>query len=57
MPTTDDNQPAAFYPFYSITGSYQPGGCRWFIGNKVPGQTATDFGGVSQYGTLFPRNS
>jgi hypothetical protein len=55
VPTTDDNQPAAFYPFYSITSSYRPGGCQWFIGNKVPGQTANDFGGVSQYGTLFPQ--
>ena len=55
VPTTDDNQPAAFYPFYSITSSHRPGGCRWFIGNVVPGQTANDFGGVSQYGTLFPQ--
>jgi len=55
IPTTDDGQPAAFYPFYSITSSHQPGGCRWFIGNDVPGLTATDFGKVSQYGTLFPQ--
>jgi len=55
VPTTDDNQPAAFYPFFSITSSHRPGGCRWFIGNVVPGQTANDFGGVSQYGTLFPQ--
>ena len=48
VPTTDDNQPATFYPFY-------PGGRQWFIGNKVPGLTANDFGGVSQYGTLFPQ--
>jgi hypothetical protein len=53
VPTTDDNQPAAFYPFYSITSQHSQGGCRWFIGNVVPGQTANDFGGVSQYGTLF----
>ena len=52
-PPTDDGQPAAFYPFFSITNSHRPGGCRWFIGNVVPGQTANDFGGVSQYGTLF----
>jgi hypothetical protein len=55
VPTTDDNQPAAFYPFYSITKFFRPGGCQWFIGNKVPGLTANDFGGVSQYGTLFPQ--
>jgi hypothetical protein len=53
VPPTDDGQPAAFYPFFSITSSHQPGGCKWFIGNVVPGQTANDFGGVSQYGTLF----
>jgi hypothetical protein len=55
VPTTDDNQPATFYPFFSITSSHAPGGCQWFIGNVVPGQTANDFGGVSQYGTLFPQ--
>ena len=55
MPTTDDNQPATFYPFYSITSSHGSGGCQWFIGNQVPGLTANDFGGVSQYGTLFPQ--
>lgn len=53
VPPTDDGQPATFYPFYSITSSHSPGGCQWFIGNKVPGQTANDFGGVSQYGTLL----
>jgi len=55
VPPTDDGQPATFYPFFSITSSHQPGGCQWFLGNVVPGQTATDFGGVSQYGTLFPQ--
>jgi hypothetical protein len=64
VPPTDDGQPATFYPFFSITsshgshgsgGSGGSGGCRWFIGNDVPGQTASDFGGVSQYGTLFPQ--
>jgi hypothetical protein len=54
VPPTDDGHPAAFYPFFSITSSHQSGGCRWFIGNDVPGQTANDFGGVSQYGTLLP---
>jgi hypothetical protein len=55
VPPTDDGQPATFYPFFSITSFHQPGGCQWFIGNDVPGQTANDFGGVSQYGTLFPQ--
>jgi hypothetical protein len=56
VPPTDDHQPAAFYPFFSVTNSHQPGGCRWFIGNDVPGLTASDFGKVSQYGTLFPQS-
>jgi hypothetical protein len=56
VPTTDDNQPATFYPFYSITSSHGSRGCQWFIGNQVPGLTANDFGGVSQYGTLFPQD-
>jgi hypothetical protein len=55
VPPTDDGHPASFYPFFSITSNHRPGGCRWFIGNDVPGQTASDFGGVSQYGTLFPQ--
>lgn len=56
VPNTDDNAPATFYPFYSITRSSPFGGsCRWFIGNDVPGLTANDFGGVTQYGTLFPQ--
>ena len=55
VPPTDDGQPAAFYPFYSITSSHSQGGCQWFIGNNVPGLTANNFGGVSQYGTLFPQ--
>jgi hypothetical protein len=56
VPLTDDNQPATFYPFYSITSFFPIGGtCRWFIGNVIPGVTANDFGGVSQYGTLLPQ--
>jgi hypothetical protein len=55
IPPTDDGQPATFYPFFSITSRFHPGGCRWFIGNDVPGLTATDFGKVSQYGTLSRR--
>jgi hypothetical protein len=55
VPPTDDGHPATFYPFFSITGRHAEHGCKWFIGNDVPGQTATDFGGVSQYGTLFPQ--
>jgi hypothetical protein len=54
LPPTDDSQSANFYPFFSITSSHRPGGCRWFIGDNVPGQTANNFGGIFQYGTLFP---
>ena len=55
VPPTDDGVPATFYPFFSITRSSPSSwGCRWFIGNVVPGQTANDFGGVSQYGSLLP---
>jgi hypothetical protein len=52
VPPDDEGHPATFYPFFSITGGSS---CRWFIGNTVPGLTANDFGGVSQYGTLFPQ--
>jgi len=55
VPPTDDHQAANFYPFFSITGSHRGGGCQWFIGNDVPGLTASDFGGLSQYGTLYPQ--
>jgi hypothetical protein len=56
VPNTDDGQPATFYPFFSITSFFPVGGsCRWFIGNRIPGLTANDFGGVSQYGTLLPQ--
>jgi len=55
VPPTDDGQPATFYPFFSITRFFPVGGsCRWFIGNRIPGLTANDFGGVTQYGTLLP---
>jgi hypothetical protein len=53
IPITDDGKPAAFYPFYSITGNFGGIGCKWFIGNDVRGLTAFDFGKASQYGTLL----
>ncbi len=50
IPETDDNQPAVFYPFFSIT---KVGGqCVWQIGNHIPGST-NDFGQDAQYGTLL----
>lgn len=52
VPPTDDGVPATFYPFYSITGQHS---CRWLMGDDVPGLTRDDFGGVRQYGRLFPQ--
>src|SRR5947209_10263452 len=46
IPTTDDNTPADFYPFFSITGKGNQGQgweCMWQIGNDTPA-TANDFG-------------
>jgi hypothetical protein len=54
VPPTDDGVPATFYPFFSVTGSNVSSGCRWLIGNDVPGLTASDFGQTSQYGKLLP---
>ena len=53
IPTTDDGQPAAFYPFFStLHGNGQGHGCLWAFGNDLPGAT-TDFGRNAQYGTLL----
>jgi hypothetical protein len=51
IPQTDSGQPAAFYPFYSTSGT--PNGCYWEIGNHVPGEI-DDFGANAGYGGLFP---
>ena len=54
LPTTDDPaigggfQPAAFYPFYSTTGTGTS--CRWQLGSHMPDST-NDFGQNAQYGT------
>jgi hypothetical protein len=50
-PTTDDNQPIAFYPFFSTTSV--GGTCNWQFGNSIPGDT-NEFGQVNQYGSLLP---
>jgi hypothetical protein len=50
-PPTDDGAPANFYPFFSSTSSP---GCRWLLGNDVPGLTANDYGKINQYGPLYP---
>src|SRR5947209_6634432 len=57
IPSTDDPaiggsgfEPAAFYPFYSISNGSQ--GCVWRIGNHQPA-SANDFHQNQQYGTLL----
>jgi hypothetical protein len=50
IPQTDDNEPAAFYPFYSTANGVD--GCVWRIGNHMPGST-NDFGQNNQYGQLL----
>ena len=51
IPTTDDGQPANFYPFYS-TGTVRSQ-CTWLEGNDIPGLTQNDFGQNSEYGSLL----
>jgi hypothetical protein len=46
---------AAAAPFFSITSQHHPG-CRWFLGDFVPHRTASDFGGLFQYGALFAQS-
>src|SRR6266536_2285301 len=57
IPSTDDPaiggtgfEPAAFYPFFSISNGNQ--GCFWRIGNHQPA-SANDFHQNQQYGTLL----
>src|SRR3989440_10987149 len=57
IPSTDDPaiggtgfEPAAFYPFFSISNGSQ--GCVWRIGNHQPA-SANDFHQNQQYGTLL----
>jgi hypothetical protein len=50
IPTTDEGEPAAFYPFYTTNPS--PNGCVWEFGNNIPGQIS-NFGENAQYGTLL----
>jgi hypothetical protein len=52
IPTTDDGQPANFYPFFS-TGTVRSQ-CTWLLGNDIPGLTTNDFGKNNQYGSLLP---
>jgi hypothetical protein len=50
IPITDENKPAAFYPFYTTTRTSQ--GCEWQFGNNVPGESR-NFGQVAEYGKLL----
>ncbi len=50
IPTTDDNAPAAFYPFFSTTSMSDT--CNWQFGGSIP-DSANEFGRNSQYGTLL----
>ena len=52
IPTTDDGQPAAFYPFFStLHGNGNGHGCQWAFGNHLPG--GNDLGRNAQYGSLL----
>jgi hypothetical protein len=50
MPVTDDGTPAKFYPFY--TKGFTSQGCRWSIGNVIPGFTVNDFGRNQEWGAI-----
>jgi hypothetical protein len=52
IPSTDDGNPASFYPFFSITNGNAGGSCAWQIGNHIPG-SKNDFSQDQQYGTLL----
>ncbi len=52
IPVSDDNNPALFYPFYSIT--HTKIGCVWQMGNKMP--KSNDFGKNKQYGPPYANN-
>jgi hypothetical protein len=53
IPTTDEGQPAQFYPFYTIKN--YGGRCYWEFGNDIPGEI-TNFGQNNQYGTLLQQS-
>ena len=51
IPTTDDNVPAAFYPYFSTRPGHQDS-CNWQFGGNIPG-SISDFGRNNQYGQLL----
>jgi hypothetical protein len=50
IPQDDEQQPAQFYPYYSIASSADE--CQWQFGSAIPG-TTNDFGKNAGYGTLL----
>jgi hypothetical protein len=50
IPTTDDGQPASFYPYFSIAS--HSGQCVWQLGDRIPG-TTNDFGRNAGYGNII----
>jgi hypothetical protein len=50
IPTTDNGDPAEFYPFFTTTNA--GGTCRWQFGTDTPGETS-NFGRNAQYGSLL----
>ena len=63
IPTQDNGQPVAFYPFYTSSSSrpdrygasswrHDEGGCLWEPGNNIPGEIS-NFGGIAEYGQLL----
>jgi hypothetical protein len=51
IPLTDQGQPAAFYPYFSIAADKRSG-CTWQLGAKIPG-TTDNFGKNAGYGSLL----
>jgi hypothetical protein len=51
IPTTDEDTPAAFYPFFTTNPSGSS--CRWAFGTDLPGETS-NFGRNAQYGSPLP---
>ncbi len=53
IPTTDDGNPAAFYPTYStVGGGSENDGCLWGYGGALPG-TTNNFGRNAEWGSLL----
>ena len=53
IPITDTGQPAAFYPFYTTSRTFD--GCVWEFGNNIPDEIS-NFGENAEYGSLLGQN-